>query len=111
MTHFHFFHFGSMLFEGVRQRSPQSESDSPRGHLNFTTPKHKMMWLTQNGIPFQMSPCCFLSPCCVYMTVFTTYPKVIRAPTCGALPGDKQTATSTKVFGSETTTSSLLISE
>lgn len=47
-------------------------------------PKHKTSWLSQNGIPFQMSPCCCLFPCCVYLTLFTAGPKAhtrcCRAP-------------------------------
>lgn len=42
-------------------------------------PEHKTTWLTQNGIPFQMSPCCCLFPCGVYLTVFTACPKTLHA--------------------------------
>ena len=44
----------------------------------FNPQKHKKTRRTQNGIPFQMSPCCCLFPCCVYMTLFTACPEAIR---------------------------------
>lgn len=57
------------------KRSSRRESDSGRGHLNFSTPNTKQRDRHKSEFLFQyLCPGCCLFPCSVYLTLFTAWP-------------------------------------
>lgn len=79
-------HFSSCIFgisgrlhhgSARTKRSPQSESDFKEVIWTFQPQTQNDLVDTKRN-SFQMSPCCWFFPCCVYLTLFTACPKAIH---------------------------------